>query len=223
MLEDTGIEHVAPDHGQVGTCILRAGFLHDAFQLGNAALGFFRINDAVLVSLVMRHFLDTEDTALTIAEHRQHLAQHTVLTGIDQVISEDHGKWLVTDHRFCTQHGMTPAQRLGLAYIGAGHVRRQDFAHDLQQFGLALLLQLRFQLVVLVEVVLDRALAAAGDKHQFLDAGVDSLFRCILDQRLVDHRQHFLGIRLGRRQESGPQTRDREDRLAYFLFHILDT
>ena len=46
--------------------------------------------------------------------------------------------------------------------------------------------------------------------------GRDRLFDHVLDRRLVDDRQHLLGLRLGGRQEPGPQTRRRNHRLGHF-------
>ena len=39
----------------------------------------------------------------------------------------------------------------------------------------------------------------------------DRLFDAVLDDRFVDQRQHFLGLRLGGGRESGAETRGRED------------
>jgi hypothetical protein len=63
------------------------------------------------------------------------------------------------------------AQRLRLADEYAGDSGRQDFLHDFEQIVLALLGQLRLQLIGLVEMVHDGVLAAAGDEHQFFGAG----------------------------------------------------
>ena len=71
----------------------------------------------------------------------------------------------------------------------------------------------------MVEVILQRGFAAAGHEHDVLDAGGQRLFDRVLDQRLVDDRQHFLGYRLGRRQEPGAQAADRQHRGAHTLRH----
>src|SRR3546814_6890355 len=68
-------------------------------------------------------------------------------------------------------------------------------------------------------MVLDRGLAAAGDEDQLLDPGVARLVDRILDERLVDDRQHFLRHRLGGRQEPGPEATDGEDRLTHGYGH----
>ena len=55
---------------------------------------------------------------------------------------------------------------------------------------------------------------SAGALKQMADhaqaTGGNRLLHRVLDQRLVDDRQHFLGAGLGRRQEAGPQPRHRE-------------
>ena len=75
-------------------------------------------------------------------------------------------------------------------------------------------LELAFQFVGGVVVVLDGALVAAGDEDHVADAGGVGLFDGVLDQRLVDHRQHFLGLRLGGRQKAGAEARHGEHGLA---------
>ena len=74
--------------------------------------------------------------------------------------------------------------------------------------------QRHFQLELAVEMVLDHALVAAGDEDEMLDAGLARLVDHVLDQRPVDHRQHFLRHGLGRRQEAGAEAGDRENGFA---------
>ena len=63
-------------------------------------------------------------------------------------------------------------------------------------------------------MVLDRALVAAGDEDHVGDAGGRRLLDRVLDQRLVDDRQHLLRARLGRRQEARAEAGDRKHRLG---------
>ena len=51
-------------------------------------------------------------------------------------------------------------------------------------------------------MVLDAALAAAGDEDHLGDSGRRRFLDRVLDQRLVDDRQHLLRLRLGGRQKS---------------------
>ena len=73
---------------------------------------------------------------------------------------------------------------------------------------LAALAQRRLELVGDVEMVLDRRLVAAGDHDEMLDPRRARLVDRVLDDRAVDHGQHLLGHRLGRRQEAGAEAGD---------------
>ncbi|MNY62459.1 hypothetical protein D3C86_1992690 [compost metagenome] len=55
------------------------------------------------------------------------------------------------------------------------------------------------QLVTDIEVILQRALATPGDDRHMLQTGRMCLLDAILDQRLIDNRQHLFGHRLGGR------------------------
>ena len=80
--------------------------------------------------------------------------------------------------------------------------------------GVALVAEDLLQLVVAVEVVLQRALVAAGDHEDVGEPGGDGFLDHILDRRLVDDREHLLGRGLGRGQEAGAQAGCRDDSLA---------
>jgi hypothetical protein len=71
----------------------------------------------------------------------------------------------------------------------------------------------------MIEMILDRDLVAAGHEHEFVDAGGEAFLDGVLDQRPVDHRQHLLGHRLGRRQEARAQAGDRQDGFTDALGH----
>src|SRR5690606_24338032 len=82
---------------------------------------------------------------------------------------------------------------------------------------LAARLERRLELELLVEMILDHALVAAGDEDEMLDAGFARLVDDMLDDRPVDDGQHFLRHGLGRGKKAGAETGHREDRLAYGL------
>ena len=65
-----------------------------------------------------------------------------------------------------------------------------------------------------VEMIFDGVLAAAGDEDDVVDAGRDRFFDAVLDDRLVDERQHFLGLRFGGGEESGAEAGGGEDGFA---------
>ena len=93
----------------------------------------------------------------------------------------------------------------------------------LQNFHLRLLTargQRGVELEHAVEMILNRALVAAGHEDEMLDAGFLGLVDDILDQGLVDDGQHLFRHRLGGGQDAGAETGDREDGFANF--HGLD-
>src|SRR3546814_10323974 len=63
-------------------------------------------------------------------------------------------------------------------------------------------------------MILDRALAAPGDEDHLLDPRFARFVDRILDQRPVDDGKHFLGDRLGRRQEARAEAGDGKDGFA---------
>ena len=65
-----------------------------------------------------------------------------------------------------------------------------------------------------VEVILDRVLAAAGDEDDVVDAGRDRLLDAVLDDRLVDQRQHFLRLRFRGGKEARAEAGGGEDGFA---------
>ena len=129
------------------------------------------------------------------------------------IVRQDHRERLVADQVLGHEDGMTEAELLLLADVRhLGQVA--DRPHLAEHLDVALLLEQVFELVREVEVVLDRAFLARGDDDDLLDPGGDGLFDGVLDDRLVHQRQHFLGLRLGGRQEAGAPAGGREDGLA---------
>src|SRR5258708_28911101 len=59
-------------------------------------------------------------------------------------------------------------------------------------------------------MIFDRVLAAARDQNDVRDAGGHGLFDAILNDRLVDERQHFLRLRFGRGKEACSKARRRK-------------
>ena len=51
-------------------------------------------------------------------------------------------------------------------------------------------------------MVFNRTFAATGNENHFSNAGGNCLFNRILNQRLINHIQHFLGASFSSRQET---------------------
>ena len=131
----------------------------------------------------------------------------------DDVVGQDDRERLVADKLLGHQHRVAQAELLLLADVAdLGHVA--DLAHAAKHLDVALLLEQVLQLVGVVEMVLDGALLAAGDDDDLLDAGGDCFLDAVLDDRLVDERQHLLGLRLGGGQEPRSPAGGRKDGFA---------
>jgi hypothetical protein len=145
------------------------------------------------------------------------LLQTGLATAEDHVVCEQDGTRLALDQPPRRPHGVSEAQWFLLLDISDVDQVAQavDLCEDAQQVVLAPLAQVVLQLERPIEVVHDGSLAAAGDHDHLLDTARDRLLDPVLDRRLVDEGQHLLGLRLGDRQESCPQTRSGEDRLAH--------
>src|SRR5437867_5376690 len=64
-------------------------------------------------------------------------------------------------------------------------------------------------------MILDGVLAAAGDEDDVVDARRHRFLDAVLNDRLVDERQHFLRLRLRRRKESSAEAGRRKHRFSY--------
>ena len=172
-------------------------------------------DNAVTVGLVPRDLLDGDQAAGLAVVNFGHLRHAAVAAAVgDQIVGEHDGEGFVADHGLGAQDGVAKAEGHGLAQSDAGDSGRKNFPHLLELFQLVPGLQLALQLRCVVVMIFDRALGAAGDEDQLGDAGGDGLLGSVLDQRLVDDRQHLLGGDLGRRQETRAQPRHGKNRLA---------
>ena len=102
----------------------------------------------------------------------------------------------------------------------AGRAGGGQVVHQGGVFGLfAAPLERVLELVVGVEMILDDALVAASDKDEMLNPSLPRLVHDILEDRPVDDGQHLLWNRLGRRQETGPETSDGQYGFANGFVH----
>src|SRR5207245_11479872 len=126
---------------------------------------------------------------------------------------------LVADQRAGAPDGVTEAERRLLPRIR--HLPRlgEPRLELIQEVGFAALTQGGFELDGAVEMIVDRALPPARDQEELLDPVCLGLLDGVMNERLVDDRQHFLWHRLGCRKKSGPQSCDREDSFANSFAH----
>src|SRR5260221_3279559 len=202
QLENRRCQHIAPDHGQRRGRILGRGLLHDGADRRDLGFRFGRTDDAVAAGLLARHLLHAQQRAAFLFEAPGHTDERGRLR-VDQIVGQQHREGLVADHRLRAQHGMAQAERLRLPQVDAAAAGGQHAARDREELLLAA--ERAFELGVEVEMVLDRALVSAGHENHVGDAGGRGFLDRVLDQRLVHDRQHFLGARLGGRQEAAAQ------------------
>ena len=92
------------------------------------------------------------------------------------------------------------------------HVR--DLSNHLQFLGLPAVLQVVLELERDVEVVDNGTLISARYHNDLVDAGGHRLLYPVLDDGLVDDRQHFFRLRFGGRQKTSPKPSRRKNGLA---------
>ena len=118
------------------------------------------------------------------------------------VVRQDEDEGLVADEVAGGKDGVADALHLALPHVGdVGHL---GDARALLAAGAAspFASSKRLDVARAVEVVLDGALVDRGDDDDLVDAGSDRLFDRVVNDRPVDERQHFFGLRLGERAAS---------------------
>ena len=81
------------------------------------------------------------------------------------------------------------------------------------------LLEHLLEFVADVEMVFDRLLAASGDDQDLVAPRGHGLFHAVLNDRLVDQRQHFLRLSFGGGQETRAQSGSGENGFTNFHLH----
>ena len=178
-------------------------------------------DDAVLVRLLRRDFLDREDVAADFVVGLDALgeAAAAVRAGLRHHVGQQDRERLVADDVARAPHRMAEAERRLLAGE-AGRAGRRKVGHQ-RRVGavLAAPLQRVLEFVGRIEMVLDDALVAAGDEDEMLDARLARLVDDVLQDRPVDDGQHFLRHGLGGRQKAGAEARDGENRFSDRFVH----
>ena len=177
-------------------------------------------HDAVPPRLLPRHGLHRHEAVTIGLEAPHHLFRATGAVAVDKIVGKQYREGLVADRRPRAQHRVPEPERRRLANVHARHVGRENRAHACEKLGPALRFERRLQLRRAVEVILDRLLRGPGDEHEVIDPGRHRLLHRVLDEGLVDDREHLLRECLGRGQEPGAQPRHREDRLSNPLRHL---
>jgi len=100
----------------------------------------------------------------------------------------------------------------------------RQLSHLLHTFGelcLAIVAEFGLELILVVEVILDGAFIGATNDDDVGNAGRDGLFDNILNNRLVDDRQHLLGHSFGHGQETRTETGGADNCFGNFFGHTV--
>src|SRR5215212_4852874 len=217
LVEDLRRQDVAADDRQVRRCVGGRGLLDDARHAPQAITVEVRVvrlavDDAVARDLLVRDTHDRDDRRVRPLVRVDQLADRRSVSD-DDVIGQQHRERLVADEVLGHQDRVSQPELLLLANVRelSEVADRPDLAELLD---LALLLEDVLELGVQIEVVLDRPLVRRGDDDDLLDAGGNRFLDAVLDDRLVDQWQHFLGLGLGRREEARAPAGSRENSLS---------
>src|ERR1700690_786265 len=91
-----------------------------------------------------------------------------------------------------------------------------DPPHHVGLTGLSVLLEKMLKLRRGIKMIFNRIFSPASDDNYIFNPGSNALLDGILNQRFIDHRQHFFRLRFGSGQKAGSQTRSRQNSLANF-------
>ena len=169
-------------------------------------------DDAVLIDTFVRDLLDRNDigAVAVFTGGFDHLREASGLV-LHEHVGQQQGKRLAADQFPGAPNGMAEPQRLLLAGK-AGRARVRQFPpQSVERFLLLALEQRHFQFELPVEMILDNPFVPPGDEYEMLDAGFARLVDDMLDQRPVNHRQHFLRHGLCGRQEPSAKPGDGKD------------
>ena len=114
---------------------------------------------------------------------------------------------------------MAESKRLTLPDVGDALDQIRDRADFGGEIPLASGLEEGLELDRHVEMIFDRVFAAARDDDDVLDAGGGGFFDAVLDDRLVDERQHLLWLRFGCRQKPRAEAGGGKHGLSYGRCH----
>ncbi len=202
-------QHIAPDDGQVGRGVFRGGLFNQSLDLDHPAIIRTDIQDAVAAGLFARHFGHGQHVAARLVIDLRKLGDAGGLAQHD-VIGQQDGERIIADELARAPDGVAQPQRFLLAdgHHGAGHDAGRF--QRLERGCLVAGLQRVFKFVADIEIIDQGVLAPAGNKAEFLDPRLARLIDCILDQRAINDREHFLGHRLRRGEKACSQTGNRQ-------------
>src|SRR5579883_217711 len=216
-LENLRLQDVAPGDRKVRRRRALWRLFDHSIHLEHLAVALADPANAVLVSAILGYRFHCDQIGLLAKFGRRldHLCEASRRMK-HEFVRQHHGERLIADDIARTPDRVTKPQRRLLACKADGAGFRLVAGQNFHLCFLAARLKRGVKFVHAIEMILDHALVAAGDKDEMLDAGFPGLVEHILDQRLVDDGEHLLGHRLGGGQHAGAETGDGKDGFADF-------
>ena len=199
MFKDRGRQQVTTHNCEIRGRRSRLRFFNNTSDARGHPRGF-NLDNAVFIGFLAWDDFATDDARALSCIYLRHLREAGLLR-INQIIGQMYKKRLAAHRRLRAQHRMTKTQRRRLPDVNTGGIGGKHAMQLFDEIGFALGLEHILELKIRVKVILDRSLGSTGDKYQTPRARGQRLFHGVLDEGLVNHRQHFLGARLGRRQK----------------------
>src|SRR5262249_9613113 len=141
-------------------------------------LSLWRANadDTIHVHALFRHFFNCEDIGIAIEFVRRvdHLCKATAVI-LNQYVGQQQSEWLMADQLACTPDSVAKAKWRLLAGEAHGSSLRQVFRQEIELGLLASFRQGQLEFELTVEVILNHALVAPGNKDEMLDTGLARL------------------------------------------------
>ena len=136
---------------------------------------------------------------------RQALHQLLALVGADDGIAQGHDERLGAHEFLGMEDGVAQAARHGLAGVEEANGKLLK-GQLLQQGAVSAGSQIGREGLVAIKVVLNGPLAPAGHQTDIAGGGALQLLNHVLHHGLAADGQHFLGLRLGSRQQPGAES-----------------
>jgi hypothetical protein len=162
--------------------------------------------------LVARHLFERDDRGGGVLfEPLAHPPHDVALTiEADDRIPQGDDERLVADERARRQDRVPQPERPALPRVKVLH-RRAFERQRLEQLFFAAFAERLYELFVDVEMIFDRCLPRSRHEQNPVHPGGRQLFEDVLHHRLAADRQHFLRLRLRRRQQARAEPGNRHD------------
>lgn len=212
-VKDFRCNNVASYDSKIRWSLFLLRFFNEFFNLPSVFAGFDATDDAVARNVVVRYLLDCAHRVPILFVDLDQLADGRNFVR-NNIVAKEHGNRLVDADKRCGGENSMAITFGGVLADKGEFCEATDFLNCLEFLEFLFLFQAVLKFEVAVKMILQRTLADGGHENNFFDACGNSLFHNVLNDRLVDDRQHFLRLRLGGGEEPRAHAGNGDDRFA---------